>query len=76
MKKLLIAVMLIGMISSCTKKNVKTTPTEIVIDGNSSVEVITIEGCEYFKVYSSYGYFSLTHKGNCKNPIHPEHTRR
>ena len=31
--------------------------------------VIEIEGCEYFYNNSSRGDI-LTHKGNCKNPIH------
>lgn len=70
MKKILIAILLIGVISSCNKTNVKTTQTKIVIDGYDPLEVATIEGCEYFKTYSSYGYFSLTHKGNCKSSIH------
>jgi hypothetical protein len=32
--------------------------------------VITIEGCEYFRFRSTHGYIHITHKGNCKNPIH------
>lgn len=35
-------------------------------------KIINIEGCEY--IYKRYDVFSgipvLTHKGNCKNPIH------
>ena len=38
--------------------------------------VITIDGCEYIQ-YSWPGYFSMeysiTHKGDCKNPIHNYH---
>lgn len=33
--------------------------------------VIVVEGCEYF-VVDAYGGFTYVHKGNCKNPIHPE----
>jgi len=36
-------------------------------------EQVTIEGCEYLKMRSYSGYFSLTHKGNCSNPIHKCH---
>lgn len=32
--------------------------------------VIQIDGCEYFRYETSYGYGNITHKGNCKNPIH------
>lgn len=31
---------------------------------------ITLEGCEYYKIHQSYDHYTLTHKGNCKNPIH------
>ena len=77
MKKILISILLIGFISSCTERNVKTSQSKIVVQsGNDPLEIVIIEGCEYFKNPNSYGYFTLTHKGNCKNPIHPEHTRR
>lgn len=32
--------------------------------------VITIEGCEYLRFEVTHGYAVLTHKGNCRNPIH------
>lgn len=37
--------------------------------------MIEIEDCEYIEVYEASGgidsrIYSLTHKGNCKNPIH------
>lgn len=52
--------------------------TENLIDKVSSddVEIIEIDGCEYI-IYKStpsdnarIGYGFMTHKGNCKNPIH------
>jgi hypothetical protein len=71
MKKILIAILLIGVISSCTERNVKTSPTKIVIEiGDDPLEIVTIEGCEYFKTYTAPNYFTLVHKGNCKSPIH------
>jgi hypothetical protein len=71
MKKLLLVTLLIGFASSCTKRNVKTSSTKIVVEaGYDPLEVVTIEGCEYFKTYSAHRFFSLAHKGNCKNPIH------
>lgn len=43
-------------------------------DSGKGYTVKTIEGCEYIEVYfaigSTNGYYSLTHKGNCKNPAH------
>ena len=33
---------------------------------------LEIDGCEYFATQSYGGYVNLTHKGNCKNPIHHE----
>lgn len=35
------------------------------------VEVVVIEGCEYFKVQTdNIRYFTYAHKGNCTNVIH------
>jgi hypothetical protein len=78
--KPVIAAMLIGMVSSCnTKPTTVTKETEHVIslDGvrGITLKVVEVEGCEYLVGgYDRSGL--LTHKGNCKNPIHPEHTRR
>ena len=42
----------------------------------ASYGIVEIDGCEYIEVSyglgSGTGYYSLTHKGNCKNPIHSE----
>ena len=54
--KTLIALTLIVIASSC---NTATTVKEKQI----------IEGCEYIVTTNVYGN-GLTHKGNCKNPIH------
>lgn len=42
------------------------------VDPARSYKTITIEGCEYIYVSRRpwAGDFSLTHKGNCVNPIH------
>jgi hypothetical protein len=32
--------------------------------------IIEIEGCEYFRYHSTHAYVHITHKGNCKNPVH------
>ena len=54
MKKILLATLLIGMMGSCSWTSTK-----------------TIEECEYIKTYSFFSNTTtLTHKGNCSNPIH------
>lgn len=46
-------------------------PREVSID---KYQVKVIDGCEYLEysyfMYSQVGLYSLTHKGNCTNPIH------
>lgn len=32
--------------------------------------VIEIDGCEYLLMDTTHGFRVVTHKGNCKNPIH------
>ena len=72
MKKLLIAIALIGMVSGCNEPTVTKKRTQIVTyQGASPMDIIIIEGCEYLQ-YSNGNRYSLCHKGNCKNPIHPE----
>ena len=72
MKKLLIATLLIGMVSSCEEPTTTTKSTQHTVKIGVDVKelkVVEIEGCEYF-----LGTFDrsamFTHKGNCKNPIH------
>jgi len=50
-----------GVLSSCNDGKHNIAPNEV-----------NIEGCEYFVNKNSYGNI-LTHKGNCKNPIHACH---
>jgi hypothetical protein len=70
MKKILIATLLVGMMVDCKEPNVKKQSTNIVINnGGRTVEIIEIEGCEYLIFYYYRGR-SITHKGNCYNPIH------
>ena len=62
--------MVLMVLASCEEPNVKPKNTGYVIDRiGTELEVIKIEGCEYFLVYYSKSK-SLCHKGNCKNPIH------
>lgn len=44
-----------------------------IVEKKQSYNVIEIDGCEYIEVDSGIldnRIYSLTHKGNCKNPIH------
>ena len=70
MKKIIIAILLIGMISSCGEQTVQRKKTTIVTGyGQNPIDIIVIEGCEYLE-FSQGRRYSLCHKGTCKNPIH------
>jgi hypothetical protein len=71
MKKLLLTATMLMVLASCEGPNVepKSTTYRIGISFGREIEVYELEGCEYF--YLQYDRSaSLTHKGNCKNPIH------
>jgi hypothetical protein len=71
MKKMLLSGMVLMVLASCEEPNVhpKSTTYRIGISFGREIEVYELEGCEYF--YLQYDRSaSLTHKGNCKNPIH------
>lgn len=64
------------LVSCGYKPAVESKPTTYTIEGHfDAIEIVVIDGCQYL-----YGPWSssavLTHKGNCNNPIHPEHTRQ
>ena len=70
MKKILLSAMGLMTLVSCKEPNVKPKNSGYVIDTiGTELEVIKIEGCEYFLVYYSKSK-SLCHKGNCNNYIH------
>ena len=58
MIKLLIGIITIGMITSCNNQPIFV---------SKDFEVIQIEGCQYIEKQSNG---TITHKGNCNNPIH------
>ena len=60
MKKLFIILFILGFVSCDNNSNEK------VYKGNNfKFTIIELDGCEYF-----LGTYKITHKGNCKNPIH------
>lgn len=72
MKKLLIAVMLLTLVS-CDETNLEAKEAKITgyfINANREpLDVITVDGCQY--LYGDWGSGSvLTHKGDCNNSIH------
>jgi hypothetical protein len=70
MKKVLLATLLIGMVSGCEEPTVQKKTTPVVIKfGDKPLDIVTIEGCEYLISYYDRSR-SITHKGNCSNPIH------
>lgn len=64
---LLVGLLIFGLVSCNFVKG----PRHKHKDGYS---VVKLEGCEYIEVTYNLGwqtgYYSLTHKGNCLNPIH------
>ena len=62
--------LLSGLVSCSGPSNVdKKKTTYIVRDNELPVEIVIVDNCEY--LYGPWGNATvLTHKGNCKNPIH------
>jgi hypothetical protein len=75
MKKLLVVLCLASV--GCTQDEnasvITLTKDVVYIAGiNYNVSVIEIDSCEYITLGSDIR--TLTHKGNCKNPIHDTQT--
>lgn len=76
MKKIILFTLAVGMIAGCTEPTVTKQITQTIIStGDKPLEIIEIDSCEY--LVSCYDRSrSLTHKGNCKNPIHKKNEQR
>jgi hypothetical protein len=69
MKKLLLALLVLAGITSCSQQNVESKKTTYNVDGYDLLDLIVVDGCQY--LYGDWGNATvLTHKGNCNNPIH------
>lgn len=69
MKKLFTAVMLLALVSCEHHNDVKSITTPINLGYTTPLQVIKIDGCQY--LFGDWGNATtLTHKGNCNNPIH------
>lgn len=67
---------LLALVLSCTTFLIliscdTTTPRTNLEDygGTERSDIIIVDSCEYI-VVSAYRKYGITHKGNCKNPIH------
>ena len=72
MKTILLSAIALIVLASCEEPTIvsKPTPHKIGIYGEE-VEVVKIEGCEYFTIQYDRS-MSMCHKGNCTNPIHKQ----
>ena len=72
MSRILLAVLLLVFASECDTSSTPT-PKEAA-PPSMQYTVRTIDGCEYIQIEQMIGFnsgiYSLTHKGDCKNPIH------
>ncbi len=76
LNKIFIAIGLVLLISvtGCGKQKAEIEKEEVPVEDKNKFipkyRIVEIEGCEYFSFISSHGFKHITHKGNCKNPIH------
>lgn len=77
LKTTLIVSAMVGMVSllGCSPQNdpVATADGEAIVFSNE-YRTIKIEGCEYIYMGSTNSQ-TITHKGNCNNPIHTPNTK-
>jgi hypothetical protein len=69
MKELFITLILLTLVSCKERIDVNSTKTSVQLGHTVPLKVIKIDGCQY--LYGDWGTATtLTHKGNCNNPIH------
>jgi len=70
-KLIFVVTFIFFIFTSCKIKNqnVSHVNTDIVISDNK-LEIVILDSCEYYYGYWNKEEYVLTHKGNCKNPIH------
>lgn len=59
----IVAILLI-VVGSCSYKHQRK------MAESGAYDTTVVEGCQYLMCPSYYGYFVLSHKGNCTNSIH------
>ncbi len=70
MKKLLFSLLAISLVGCDFAPNVESKETNFNYGNGNTLKVFTIDSCEYLGNMYGGGNDILTHKGNCKNPIH------
>jgi len=56
------------LLSGCTtNKNATEEEKNAYKEGIWDLKTIKLDSCEYYRWRTYYGYYSITHKGNCKN---------
>lgn len=72
MKNKLFVSFILVMLTSCfnKKQNVTRIRTDLFISEDFRLEIVILDSCEYYYGYLDNHSNVLTHKGNCKNPIH------
>lgn len=66
-KKYFTIFILMFLFGCANENNNNPNDIKIVMDSGTVIHVITFDGCEYINLGHKGG---ITHKGNCKNPIH------
>ena len=70
MKQTIIAIFTIIAFGACAEPTVQKKQSTIVTEyGGAALDIVIIEGCEYFHFRHGHAYM-MCHKGNCKNKIH------
>lgn len=65
MKKIILIITVASLFSCITESNTEKKNTGLIIQGNSPLQIMTLDSCEY--LYGAWGNATvLTHKGNCK----------
>ena len=66
MKNLILLALLIGMMGCASQSSSDQMFRDTTVDDPM---IVTIDNCEYIQ-YHVREHDAITHKGNCKNPIH------
>lgn len=66
MKNLILLALLIGMMGCASQSSSDQMFRDTTVDDPM---IVTIDNCEYIQ-YRVREHDAITHKGNCKNPIH------
>ena len=66
MKNIILLILISVLLLSCEDSSDLLIQNTGIYYGNNELKIFTIDSCEYIGLVG----LTLTHKGNCKNPIH------